>query len=569
MNSITRPLRRFLPCVVLVLLVSSTLFAATEREADVKIGFSQGEDRIVLHEFVDGNTKILLVGEKYLQLYEVRSGKQIYSVEHGIRQFTPGGFFSRFILLGLPQLLRWRPFVIDPDGKWLATIERVGERKLHSVVIRDIRDAKPLATLEYPDVTINNIRFDAAANEFETFGTTGTKTIIAKWDATQFSMRSSVSIDDHKWHQFIAGGERMLIGSGDTRFNLSISKEGETLSLYDVRKGENLKNFSADGLRPRTSFTETATTRDEKYLISRRDDRYFLWEIDGNGSPRFEFVPPDRTSKFNLVLMAGGQLPIFTNGGNLVGFDPAGDGKPLFVLSSQDPKEYINVWSASDDGEVLVVGSRSRIRVISLKENGQILFSVTQDSPNERLYPVTFMQGQNQIAIGRNNRKEKKEFRSEIYDLTGKLVRTTKAPILAATQLSPDLSLAYTESVGAATIWNIREDTGFNIPLETYTPTITDSAGLETSGETINVENTALSADRRRLLKYGGDLAVVFDVATGEEIAILFDKEGAKYDKRNKVKNSGLSTAGWVPESVVVFAYSKDRRTLGFWNTVD
>ncbi|HCA59129.1 MAG TPA: hypothetical protein DEP46_14240, partial [Blastocatellia bacterium] len=71
------------------------------------------------------------------------------------------------------------------------------------------------------------------------------------------------------------------------------------------------------------------------------------------------------------------------------------------------------------------------------------------------------------------------------------------------------------------------------------------------------------------ILKYGGDLAVVFDVATGEEIAILFDKEGAKYDKRNKVKNSGLSTAGWVPESVVVFAYSKDRRTLGFWNTVD
>lgn len=569
MNSVARRLERLLPFVFLLLLASPSLFAAKEREADIKIGFAQGEDRIVLHEFVEGNTKILLVGEKYLRLYEVRTGKQIYSVEHGIRQFTPGGFFNRYILIGLPQLLRWRPFVIDPVGKWLATIEQVGERKLHSVLFRDIRDAKPVATLEYPDVTINNIRFDAAANEFETFGTTGTKTIIAKWDATQFSMRSSVSIDDHKWHQFIAGGERMLIGSGDTQFNLSISKEGETLSLYDVKKGENLKNFSADGLKPRTSFTETATTRDERYIISRRDDRYFLWEIDGNGTPRFEFVPPDRTSKFNLVEMAGGQLPIFTNGRNLVGFDPAGDGKPLFVLSSQDPKEDINIWSASDDGEVLVVGSRTWIRVISPKENGRLLFEVKQDSPNERLYPVTFMQSHNQIAIGRNNRREKKEFRSEIYDLDGKLLRTIRAPIYASTQLSPDLSLAYTESVGAITIWNIREDRGFHIPLETYTPTSTDTAGLETSGETSNVEHTALSADRRRLLKYGGDRTVVYDVATGEEIAILFDKEWAKYDKRNKIKNSGLSTSGWVPESVVVFAYSKDRRTLGFWNTVD
>lgn len=528
-------------------------------EADLWLGFTQNEDSIVEHEFINNGREILLIGNNILRLYEVETGKEIYSVPHDIQRFSKGSWFNL-------NLVKWLPYIVESEGKWLASAERVGDRKIRSVVVRNLADAKTIAVMEFPDVAMDIITFDEQKKEISTFGTTDKKTMIAKWSAVDFKLISSVAVEDHKWHQYINDGKKMLVGSGDTRFSRSIIKQGETLALYDIGRGEVEKNFTATDLKPRTAFTETVVSSDEKYLISRRDDRYFVWEIEGDGSPKYELKAPSTGTSFDLVKLAANKYGIFKHGKNLVVLDISKSDKPIQELRSETPKDSVALRGFTEDGEILLIDDDVSVSLVKTNGDRKPFLKVLRDSPNERFYPISYSQELKLFAIGRNNRKDKKEFRTELYDLDGKLTDTIGIGISDLTKISPDGNKYFNEGIGFTNIWNVRDRRSIFIPLK-VAPHVQDQTAtvfFRPMGPQ-NIEKTAISPNFDKFIKYGDDLTTLYDMNSGEEINQLLLKANAKYTKEGKVKKSGLGNAGWVGDGSLAFALSSKRNMIGFW----
>jgi len=290
--------------ILTIIFAFTAAFAAADEvlEFKSKIGFSNGEDKIVEHRFIDNDKKLLIIGLKNLQIWDVENAKLLNSVPHQIPQFSPRGFVSTYLLWGLPKLLDWRPYLIDPNGKWIITTEKVGTNPLRSAVVRDLRDLKQIAVMDLPNVSTEYITFDENKNEILTFGITEKTGEFARWDIDKFTSKEFFSVKEYKWHQKIRDGEKMIVGAGDTKFSWSalLGKQGDSLTLRDVKSGTIEKEFTAKNLKPETAYQDTTVSADEKLLIARRNDRIFVWEINGDGQPKFEVSNPNPKGDFSF-----------------------------------------------------------------------------------------------------------------------------------------------------------------------------------------------------------------------------------------------------------------------------
>lgn len=606
--------------LILILLISCVfVFAAGGAEVlefKGKIGFTNGEDKIVAHEFLENGSKVLIIGEKNLQLWDVENAKLLNSVSHDFSQFAPRGFVSTYLLLGIPRVLDWKPFVVEPHGEWIITVEKLGANEANSAVVRDLQTLKQLAVLDLPNISTDYVAYDEQKNEIMTFGIDDFDAAFAGWHESDFSRKDLVSVKEYKWHQMIQDDKKILVGSGDTKFSWSAiaDKQGDTLTLRDVKTGEVEKQFTAGNLKPNTTFQDTTVSADEKFLISKRDNRIFVWEIDSGGKPKFEILSPNPKNDFDLKKIIGQKFIVGKIDEQIRIYDVAGNGEPLFVLAPQNPKEnmsfqqFVNgrfviikadnkirvydtqdkmtlkyelasdnpkdtmrFYGATKDGKHIVVADDRKVSVYELTGGEKPLYEIVRDSDSERFPGIFFVEDKNLLAIARVNNKEKKAPRTEFYEIkTGKIKYTAPFAANSGARFTPDGRYFYEQNIGSFYVWNIATNKFYTISLETATEQNYDATTMQsTSGDTRNTEYVNFSPDYRYILRYGDDVTAIFDAETGEQVQTLFDAEKVKYDKKNQVKKSGLGEAGWL-NNKYVYAFEPMRlfgsqRTISFW----
>ncbi len=605
--------------ILTMIFAVSFVFAANGAEVlefKGKIGFTNAEDKILAHQFLENGKKVLIIGEKNLQLWDVENNKLLNAVSHQIPQFAPRGFVSTYLLLGIPKFLDWRSFIVDKDGKWMITSEKVGTNELRSAVVRDLKDLKVIAVLDLPNVSSEYISFDENKNEILTFGVTEKTGAFARWDTEKFAQKEVFSIKEYKWHQKIRGGEKMLVGSGDTKILwTAITKEGDNLTLRDVKNGAIEKEFTAKNLKPETSFQDTTVSSDEKYLISHRNDRVFVWEIDGDGQPKFEVSNPNLKGDFSfkqiidrkfIVVKVDEQLRIYDIEGNgqpkiavspqnakedlsflqiikerfvvvkaenkIRVYDTNGANTLKFEIASENPKDTMEYRGATKDGKFMAVCDDQKVLVLEVSGNGKPLYEIVRQSEKERFPAIRFFDDKNLLAVARVNRSEKKEPRTEFYDISsGKLVFDAAFQVSYGSEFTPDDKYIYQKGIGAFSVWNVAAKKYYAVPLETYTESNYDYGTMQTtSGETYNSEDAEFSPDFRYILRHGDDVTAVFDTETGKQLQVIFDAQKVKYDKQNQIKKSGLGDAGWLNGGKYVYAFDSSKflgisKTISFW----
>lgn len=535
------------------------------------IGFDKSEDVIVEHKFLADGKRILLIGEKYLQIWDVENAKLLNSAPHKIPQFAPKGFVSTFLLAGIPNILNWRPYLIDPQGRWIITIEATADKKIKSAVVRDLQTVKQIAVLDLPNISTDYVSFDDRKGEIITFGQQDKTASFANWNAATFQVEKTISINDYKWHQLISDEHKMLVGAGDTKISqLGMSKEGGNLTLRDVKTGAIEKEYTAKNLLPRTSFTETIVGKDEKFLISKRDNRIFVWDVNGDGSPRFEISAKNPKDDFEFKNLVGGQFIFIALNKKLLVYDVEGSGAPKYELASAAPISTVNLMDRTLDNRYMVVADDAKLSVIEIAGSGKPLYEIVRESEKERFNTIKFADDEKYLIVGRANRSEKKPSRTEFYDLeTGKLAFEIPAYLSSDVIFTADKKFLYDETLGGTLVWNFAEKKSFVIPLDVYYPDTNDSAYAHQSPS--NIERTRLSPDNKFILRYGNDLVSVFDIETGKEIQTIFNAEKVKYKKDNQIKDSGLGNAGWSENGKYVYAFNEGglfgrSRSVGFWN---
>ncbi len=554
---------------MLTLIAAMNAFASNGLEAlelKAKIGFVGGEDRIVKYELLN-NERIVLIGEKNIQVWDTRDFKPISSVPHQIPQFSPHGFFSNYILLGLPKILDlWKPYIVDPKGRFIITAEKIGNNKLQSAVVRDLKTLKQTAVLDLPNVSTEFVTLDENNSVIRTFGETDNTGAFAVWDPETFQIKSMVSVDDYMWHHLIRNDGKAITGSGDTKFSwndLNV-KQGDKLTLRDVTTGNIEKEFIAENLVSRTTFRQTKISKDEKFLISIRDDRIVVWDIDGDGWPRFEVSAKGEKKDYVLVKVIDGRFLAVSVNKNFRVYDIAGNGEPQFAIASANPNDTVRLYDQTKDGRYIAVADDSKVSVLETKGNGKPVYEFNRENDNERFTLIKFFEERNSLAIGRVNRSEKKPERTEFYDIeTGRLSVEVPIGFTSNVTLSPDQSFLYDHGFAGTAVWNFAQSTSFFISLETHEPRF--KPGAVTQETPYKIEYTSLGPDGSLLLKYGGDVVSVYDVETGIEIQKLFDAKRVKYNKKNEVKKSGLGNAFWALVNTGVFALDDKFNTVNFW----
>jgi WD40 repeat protein len=574
-----------------------------------KIGFTNGEDKIVEYKFLDGDRKLLIIGERNLQLWDVENAKLLNAVPHQIPQFAPSsrGFVGKMLTLGLLEGFNWRPFVVNDDGEWIITVERIGTNTLRSAVVRDLQTLKQIAVMDLPNVSTDYVDYDEDRGEILTYGVMDKNAAFASWNEYKFTLKQIVAVDQYKWHQAIRGDEKMVVGSGGTKALMSGPniKEGDHLTLRDAKTGKIEKEYTAPNLKPETAFQETTVSPDEDFLISKRNDRIFVWEIDGGGEPRFEISNPNPKGDFSLKQIVDRKFIVVKIDDQLRIYDAAGDGTPMFALAPQNPEEDLSFSSivnerfvfvkadnklrvydttggtklrfevapqdpkdttewrdVTKDGRFIAIADDRRAAVYDVAGDGKPLYEILKNSEKERFPTVNFMKQRNLLIVARVNRSEKKEPRTEFYEIpTGKLAFEAAFEAAPGVQATPDDKYLYQEEIGEFALWNTAAGKLNRIPLKT-----------ESTEETIyNSEYAEFSPDYRFILRYGDDITAVFDTESGERRQVIFDAAKVKYDKRNNIKNSGLSKAGWIRNGKYVYAFEEGkffsgaRRTVNFW----
>lgn len=598
--------------VVLIIILSSlsVVFAA---DADVlifksKLGFTNGEDRIVEYRFLDSDRKLLIIGQKFLQLWDVENGKLLNSVAHQLPQFTPsGGIVNKFLTGGLLDAIRWRPFVINDDADWIITAEKVGTNPLRSAVVRDLQTLKQIAVMDLPNISTDSIAYDENTGEILTFGKTDKNAAFASWKEDKFTIKELVTVDQYKWHQAIRDDEKIIVGSGSTKVLYSGPniKEGDHLTLRDTKTGTVEKEYTAPNLKPETAYQETTVSGDEDFLISKRNDRIFVWEIDGNGQPRFEISNPNPKGDLSLKEIVDRKFIVVKIDGQLRIYDVAGNGTPLFELAPQTPKEDLTFrhiiygkfvliqadnklrvydtsggtklkyeiapqdpkdtteWrDISRDARFIAIADDRRAAVYELAGDGKPLYEIVKSSEKERFPIVSFMKQKNLFIVARVNRSEKKEPRTEFYEnSTGKLSFDVPFLVSGGVLFTPDNKYLFQEDIGAFKIWNMAARKLSEINLRS----------VSSENSMYNVERVQFSPDFKYILRYGEDITAVFDTETGDRLQIIFDSVKVKYDKQNNIKDSGLGDAGWIRNGKYVFAsegggfFAANTRAINIW----
>jgi hypothetical protein len=538
-----------------------------------RVGFTQAEDFIVDHQLIDNGTKLLLIGQKYFQVWDVETSRLVSSAPHEIPQFAPKGFVSAYLLLGLPTLLSWRSYLVDPDSKWIMTIERPDEKRPRIAVVRDIATAKRIASIDLPNISIDYISFGELNDEIFSIGKTDLRAAIAVWDRKTFKLKRQLIVEEYKWHQFIRNGAKAIVGSGDSKILWSGPniKQGDHLTLRDGGTGSIEKEFTAKDLKPRTAFQETTVTIDEKYLVSKRDDRIFVWEIDGDGQPKFEVAKSHPKEDLELISVVGGRHLVLSVDKKLLVYDLAGVGKPKYTLQSKVPDTTVRLVNSAKDGKYILVADGLDLFVLETAGIGEPIFKILRQSEKERFSSIGFTD-ENYLIITRVNRTEKKPERTEFYDPgTGKIIYDLPIAPGSTVKFTANKKYLYTEGLGATLVWNFAEQKAFIISLKTVTPSSSDSQdNTSYDNSPYNAESTELSPDEKYILRYGDDVVSVFDIETGNEIQSIFDVAKVKYDKKNKVKKSGLGNAGWAADGRIVYAFEggglfSRGKTVSFW----
>ncbi len=622
-----------------------------------------GDEKIRARQFFDDERKILIIGDKSLQIWDTDSGKLLVSAAHQISAFAPRGFVSDVLLLGLPRLFEWRPFTFDIGGKWLITVEKVGAKDKRSAIVRDLRTLKQIAVLNLPTAPIDDVAFDESRNEIMARGDIGKTNEFAGWSGGSFQLKSAISIDEHKWHQLIDDERKMIVGSGSTKIpgkDLNL-KQDDNLTLRDVKTGAVEKEYTANNLNPKSEFRETTVSEDEKYLIAKRDDRIFVWEIQGDGAPKYEISNPNPKGTFSLkkiadkkfiVVRIDDQLRVYNieGGGapkivvasanpkddvsykDLFGdrylvakveeqfriYDIKGDGTSFFELAPSAANENISLVDVPDnrlivirvdkklrvydaqtktlkldfasetvddsidfidstgDGRYVVVSDDRNVLVFDLENAAAPLYKITRSSEKERFSIVRFLDERNWLFVARVNNSEKKEPRTEIYEIpTGKMLFELPDIVGYDAVFSPDGKLLSQTHLGSFDVWNVPERKFYSLKLKVYSPPSQNynepNYYYQGSESPYNTEFTKFSPDYRYVLRYDGNVTSVFDAANGELRQSIFDAERVKYDKKtNEIKSSGLDEAGWIRNGAYIYAMDSggllsNGKTISFW----
>jgi WD40 repeat protein len=248
-----------------------------------RIGFIEKDDRIAARKFLDDGRKILLVGKKTIQIWDVTTAHLLEERPHEI----PGLDKIEALVL------------ISPDARKAIVLDAFSWRLLRkekkvSAGVYDLQTGKLITVLERP---IESIRF---AQWSENGGTLVTynglfndkRTEICFWDGEDLSFRAAVSLKGFFRTPYLSrDGKRLIVSTQLSEtgiFNTNYNGETET-TVRNTENGKVEQTFTdGNGKSFYVWWLHERISPNEKLFVSSLEKNITVWEIGGDALSKYE-----------------------------------------------------------------------------------------------------------------------------------------------------------------------------------------------------------------------------------------------------------------------------------------
>jgi WD40 repeat protein len=308
------------PMILACLAFCTSALAQTKAEPlqlKTRIGFEDGET-IINTRIFDDKSKLLLIGRKNLQLWDLKSLELLHSITHEMKRrdgdltlFSPDN----------KRLIVYRNRFVPLNIKRDATPE--------PAAVYDLSTGKQIAALQRPASPIRRVEWSSNGETIVTLSNTLQKEVeISFWDGANFTWRSSFTVRGFCWHYLTRDGATLFVGSGPVNFLEKIygTNSGNVIRAYNTLTGK-LEDELAPNDNSNLTVGEglTVVSGDEKFLATKGNTKgnqnILIWDLAKRSSSHFPVGEIARTNPKKSVSVK------------------AFSGDSLFLLATQDGAE--------------------------------------------------------------------------------------------------------------------------------------------------------------------------------------------------------------------------------------
>ncbi len=313
--------------LLLLLLLPATVLPQSKPIVEDKgnFGLHVTNDSIILHQYLERENQLLLIGYKSLQLLDLTNFK--------VLETRPIDLPTANIRHDY-ELSSW---VISPDGRRMLVLglkdarTKTTTESKQAAWVWDLQTGKRIAVLDRPD-KIENGWWSDNGRTLITMDVPFIDPLIRKvnisfWDGETLGYQGSVFINNITWMYLSKDGQRFFAASGQ-RGNLFgikyVSDKAGVINVWRTKTGELEKTISVgnDNFSPKTREIEISP--DEKFLVfvnkhksSPAQHRLLAWEINESVRPKYELQPRPKIDDSRIVFSPDGKYFALDVGRNL------------------------------------------------------------------------------------------------------------------------------------------------------------------------------------------------------------------------------------------------------------
>ena len=312
------------------------------------LGLEDSLEFIIWHKYLADENKLLLLGDKTLQLLDVANAKLIES-----RPVTLPTLEAR----GGYDISEW---VISPDGHKLLIVghpeARDGAKQL--AWVWDLQTGKRLAVLDQAPDDIRSGLWSKNGKTLVTFDVHDfdryiTKLQVSFWDGETFAYRNSISVDNLTWWYLSNDGTRFFAASGKAKsiFGLKYVSDARAgvINAWDTSTGQIEKTIAMNvgDFAPRTK--KITVSPDERFLVfaqknkaNEAESKLLVWELNGSVAPKYEIKPQPKIDNSRVVFSPDSKYFALDVGKNLQIYETQTGRKRAELPNVELPYSWLN-----------------------------------------------------------------------------------------------------------------------------------------------------------------------------------------------------------------------------------
>jgi WD40 repeat protein len=353
---------QILKVFLILLLLTSFNFAQADLEQNAlrfkaRIGFTAPDDHIFGQKFLEDERKVLLVGKKTIQIWDVADGKLLEEHPHEIQKLNKLDTVIKF----------------SPDGRRGIVLDSFSFRvfrkqKKVSAGVYDLQTGKLITILERPNESIREAMWSENGKTLITYSSdyNDKRTELCFWDGETLALRSAVMLKGDLDTPYLSRNGKRLVTSTE-KLNIGIFASGipeRRTIVWNTETGKVEQSIKLpDGESPNVWTLLGKISRDEKFFAETERGTLYVWEIGGGDMPKYEIKPTKKDELIGLKGFSDDGKYLIAHQNKAFEFYQAATGKLEFSMPNL---KYGSDIRLLEDGKTLLVDNCENAAVYDL-----------------------------------------------------------------------------------------------------------------------------------------------------------------------------------------------------------